>query len=297
MTASDQNPWQFTERGLIIVPGLDYGECERLWQTTCGVHQQSNWSLGDAANYSFDTLGEVAAQIVDGYAPSLVRQAMWVARRIEISRRHAGLSFSAHRAVAKLSPEAQDELLARAETKGWHTIDITEAVKEYDHVRRRNAQTEAEQVVSDSEVTRVTNGAAHPEPPPLPSEPLEDPAEELRSLIDGIRWVAGDLVLGKANLLSVQDLERRALMALGRPAYSCSPLRVDMPAERLIPADWSVRIEGPAPGSEFSTNTRKWSVELRKGNQRAIGAGPSLTCAATEACLAARLSDLEYRHA
>ncbi len=290
--------WELRPRHLVICPGLSFEEWGEIWASVQGSHESSSFWVGDALVYGEIVFGESlsAALTADGIGRNeRTKQCKWVCSRIEPARRRASLSFSVHRAVAKLEATEQDELLCRAETEGWDTKAMLRAVKDRDEAHgitkgsRRNAQTAAEQVDPDSEVTRVTNGAAHPEPPPLSSEPLEDPAEELRSLIDGIRWIAGDLVLGKANLLSVQDLERRALMALGRPAYSCSPLRSDMPAERLVPPDWSIRIDG----SESSTNTRKWSVELRKGNQRAIGAGPSLTCAVTEACLAARLSDLE----
>jgi hypothetical protein len=124
-----QTPWEFTEVGLVVLPDISWDEWTALWGTVRGLHRKALFFLGDALVAGERAFGEQYAQVLtDEYAAETHRVAQWVCSRIEPARRRPNLSFSVHREVASLPAADQDRLLDQAETGGWHTKDMREAV-------------------------------------------------------------------------------------------------------------------------------------------------------------------------
>lgn len=71
------------------------------------------WWIGDWLNYGERTYGETYAQVVNPkeYSNGTLRNAKWVAGRIELSRRRDSLPWSHHYEVA-VTPNPIDSLLA-----------------------------------------------------------------------------------------------------------------------------------------------------------------------------------------
>jgi N6-adenosine-specific RNA methylase IME4 len=88
------------------------------------------WWMGDWWNYGERQYGELAAQAVDGdHAYQTWKNAAWVARAIEPSRRRDGVSWSIHSEVAALGPDEQDRVLDEAEAESWTKRDARRAVR------------------------------------------------------------------------------------------------------------------------------------------------------------------------
>jgi len=102
---------------LTIVADLLFEEWTRLGETLKVVHHASLFWLGDWLTYGEQQYGEMYAQAVDvtDYEAGTLRNAKWVASRIELSRRRDNLSWSHHQEVAPLEPDEQDEWMDRAE--------------------------------------------------------------------------------------------------------------------------------------------------------------------------------------
>lgn len=323
---SDDAPaYTFTDRGLIIVPGLGYEECERLWETTCAVHRQSMWALGDAASYSLKTLGESASQFISDYAPETVRVAMWVAERIDYGRRRATLSWSIHRELASLPAEEQDELLDQAEADGWRSSDMRAEVNRRKEAREAEARLQARYPSNGGPVDLDNPGADEP-PSEIPSDaagrdettwgyddtPEPDAAhvaqahepagefspdiDELRACIDRVHSLAPALALDRAVRKNACELSIRVLRALGHPlpAHSAAPLLDVLQAVSLIPEEWLIGMKIEA--GEHVFGGRKWSVVLRHASRPkgyAMSDGPHMPSVLIEAAIAAVISDIE----
>jgi len=75
--------------------------------------------------------GEKYAQALDStdWEYQTLRDAAWVAGRVEMSRRRDNLTWSHHREVAALDPDDQDGWLDRAEAEGWSRNELRRAIK------------------------------------------------------------------------------------------------------------------------------------------------------------------------
>lgn len=124
--------FELTKTGLVVKGNppieawLEAGEHLRYIQGS--VH----WWLGDWLRYGETHYGEKYAQALDetDYSYQTLRDDVWVAGRIEMSRRKDILSFSHHKEVAALEPVEQDELLNLAEEKQWSMRELRKAVQE-----------------------------------------------------------------------------------------------------------------------------------------------------------------------
>ena len=78
------------------------------------------FAIGDWIRVGEARFGERYSQAVDGndYEEKTFRNWVWVAGKVEMSRRRDNLSWSHHEAVAALPPDRQDELLDKAEADG-----------------------------------------------------------------------------------------------------------------------------------------------------------------------------------
>lgn len=101
------------------VPTL--AEFARIGTLLHQAHQMLAWWIGDWYNAGETYHGETFAQLLDHTAldPATVQQYAWVCRQVPHDRRNLSLSFSHHREVADLAPDAQGAWLATAETEGY----------------------------------------------------------------------------------------------------------------------------------------------------------------------------------
>jgi len=81
------------------------------------IGRAAGWWIGDWLRYGNERYGERYARAarITGYDVQTLMNMVYVASRIEPSRRREGLSFSHHAEVAALERDAQDHWLARAE--------------------------------------------------------------------------------------------------------------------------------------------------------------------------------------
>jgi hypothetical protein len=110
-----------TRVGLRLPESLSFGEWEKAGSQIARVADSTAWCLGDWLAYG-------QARYVDRYQQAIVavgldyqtlRNYTWVAKRFDLSRRRAKLSFQHHAEVASLTTAEQDMWLDRAEEFGW----------------------------------------------------------------------------------------------------------------------------------------------------------------------------------
>lgn len=318
-------PFEFGDRALIVLPGISWDEWVSLWRTAEGMHQSSNFYMGDALLAGQREFGERFAQVVDPKYIHAQRGAMWVCSRIEPARRKASLSFSLHRELASLDPAEQDRWLDLAEAGQWTVKDLKEEI-EAERARQHNGPPPDDAmakitpapdeslpcgstwnedstfgtpedidgrpvlVALDGGKARAAGDGAAPPPPATQEPPLPVSPEEIRALIAAIRRIANDIALGTADPQDVTALEwdiYRATDTGGLNTLTSYERAID-----LIPKPW--RGKFTVEFGEHVFGGRAYSVDLRKpgGRQMAAGHGPSLPCAIAEAALSALLSDL-----
>ncbi|WP_331743225.1 LmbU family transcriptional regulator (plasmid) [Streptomyces sp. NBC_01136] len=121
-----------TRVGLQIPDVLSFEEWERAGRQLAGVVDSSSWWLGDWLTYGKDHYADRYQQGIRGAGLQYqtLRNYAWVARRFDMSRRHARLTFQHHAEVASLPAEEQDRWLTRAEELSWTTKQLRNALRE-----------------------------------------------------------------------------------------------------------------------------------------------------------------------
>ena len=122
-----------SDSALMLPPGLTYVACQNIGVKIGRVEKACPWWSGDWVNYIETTHSAVYSQLldcIDGIPPATLHVRAWVAQRIEPNRRKVDLSWSHHRAVAKLGPTDQDRWLAWAVTNNATAAVLQEAVRE-----------------------------------------------------------------------------------------------------------------------------------------------------------------------
>jgi hypothetical protein len=120
-----------TEVGLQIPSQLTFEDWERAGRQLSGIVNSSSWWLGDWLVYGKEHYrgryerGIIAA----GLQYQTLRNYAWVARRFELHRRRAALSFQHHAEVASMPVEEQDLWLDRAEKMQWTTKQLRESLR------------------------------------------------------------------------------------------------------------------------------------------------------------------------
>lgn len=117
-------PGQATSTGYILQDGLKYDDFRILLDHLLTMQQSSGWWLGDLLIKFEGSHGQtyLAALPDRRENPSryqACRDAKWVCREFQLSRRRDKLSFSHHREVAPLEPDEQDLWLTRAQENRW----------------------------------------------------------------------------------------------------------------------------------------------------------------------------------
>lgn len=102
---------------------------EQLKKIESGVQ----WWIGDWLRYGEHAYGETYTQAIEqtDLAYQTLANTVWVAGKIEPSRRRENLSFKHHAEVASLDPEEQEALLSEAEVRKWNSMELRTAVKTY----------------------------------------------------------------------------------------------------------------------------------------------------------------------
>jgi hypothetical protein len=121
-----------TRVGLQLPDVLTFEEWERAGRQLAGVLDSSSWWLGDWLTYGKDHYADRYEKGIQsaGLRYQTLRNYAWVARRFDLGRRRARLTFQHHAEVASLTNEEQDKWLSRAEELSWTTKQLRNAVRE-----------------------------------------------------------------------------------------------------------------------------------------------------------------------
>lgn len=89
------------------------------------------WWIGDWLRYGNDAFGEryVRAAKVTGYDPQTLMNMVYVASKVDISRRRESLSWSHHAEVASIPGDDQERWLAHAESERLSVRDLREEIR------------------------------------------------------------------------------------------------------------------------------------------------------------------------
>ena len=116
---------------LTLPNDLAYDQWAEIGLRISRIKRFSNWALADWLNFGEKQFSETYAQGVaaTGFQPDYLAIIKYVGAAVEPSRRRESLSFSHHRLVASLNPEAQDQFLREAEENDWSQDVLREAIK------------------------------------------------------------------------------------------------------------------------------------------------------------------------
>ncbi len=114
---------EFQERSLTFREDTPYEVWEAVIARLKSAQKSVQWWLGDALRFGERKYGEMYSQALEetDYTYGALRDAVYVASQIELSRRRDNLSFTHHREVAALEPDEQDALLSEAAPKPGET--------------------------------------------------------------------------------------------------------------------------------------------------------------------------------
>ncbi len=120
-----------TETHLDLHDDLSFDDWAEIGRKLQAAHCSLLWCIGDWLNYGERKYGEKYDQALQltGYQKKTLRNAAFVCRHIEMSRRRDTLTFSHHAEVASLSVELQEELLSDAAHNRHTREQIREGVK------------------------------------------------------------------------------------------------------------------------------------------------------------------------
>jgi hypothetical protein len=128
--ASIPDAIQISEIGITFTGQLDYDDWIRLMGTLTRLEKSVQFAIGDALNYGNSRYGEKYTQAIE--ATGLTYQALanysWVAQAVPIGNRRGMVSWSHHRAAAKLPPNEQVTALTLAEENDWTIDDLKEYI-------------------------------------------------------------------------------------------------------------------------------------------------------------------------
>jgi hypothetical protein len=120
-----------TDIGLQFNQDIEYDQWLRLMATLQQLTTAFQFAIGDALNYGQKRYGEKYAQAMDatGCAYQSLANWSWVASRVPITNRVAGISWTHHRLVAHVGTEQQKQLLESAKSRGISVTDFEKELK------------------------------------------------------------------------------------------------------------------------------------------------------------------------
>lgn len=118
--------------GLQIPAGLSFEDWAKAGRQLSGIVDSSAWWLGDWLVFGKTTYSDCYQLAIQGAGLryQTLRNYAWVARRFDLSRRRAKLTFQHHAEVASLPVEEQDRLLDQAERELWTTKQLRNAIRQ-----------------------------------------------------------------------------------------------------------------------------------------------------------------------
>ena len=110
---------ELSATALTLKPNTTYVEWRAVGAQLKRIDRACQWWIGDWLNAGEQRWGEMYAQAVDATesAYSTLRISKWVASTIDLLRRREKVSWGAHREIAALPREEQDEALAAPNPK------------------------------------------------------------------------------------------------------------------------------------------------------------------------------------
>lgn len=117
--------------GLTLPDSLQFEDWERVGLLLDYIGQAHQWWRGDWLRFGERKYGEMYAQALgdpSGPAYQTLANEVYVASRVEFSRRRENLKWSHHAEVAPLSPDEQDEWLDRAEAEHMTQKELRTAI-------------------------------------------------------------------------------------------------------------------------------------------------------------------------
>lgn len=269
--ASDPPIVELRPTCLVVLPGISYDEWVVVWNSLDQTSRSINWLVGDALAYGEAGFPDQWSQVVDAQYAEQYKRFLWVSSRIPVAERREALSWSAHRETAALESAERIAILDLAESKGWGSREVKDEVR-----RRREA----------AQPTYPSNG-----PPPAPDEIPRGISEDDDSTFGSVEDIEGE---APQEPLQAREPIPATIPATLPPSPAPAPGSVDdiraliEKVRALAPGfspDWRMGVVVDAGGQS--------TAKLTKGEQIAVGMGPSLPCAIVEAALAALLSEAD----
>ena len=117
--------------GLHIPTGLSFEDWARAGRQLSGIVDSSAWWLGDWLVFGKDHYSDCYQLAIQGAGLryQTLRNYAWVARRFDLSRRRAKLTFQHHAEVASLPVDEQELLLDQAGRGVWTTKQLRNAIR------------------------------------------------------------------------------------------------------------------------------------------------------------------------
>lgn len=123
--------FRFVPTGLVVIGEPDFETWEQVGQQLSYIEGAVHWWIGDWLNYGEDRWGEMYSQALKAteFEYQTLRDDKWVAAQVELSLRKDNLSFSHHKEVAHLPPDAQERWLNKAEQEGLSVRELRRGVR------------------------------------------------------------------------------------------------------------------------------------------------------------------------
>ena len=171
-------PNSVTEIALDLPKGMSLAQWQRTGESLGQIDRACRWWIGDWLSYGALEYGEryASASAATGYSEQTLMDAVWVARSVPKSRRVKRLSFSHHKAVAKLKPAEQERHLADAARNGWSVAELRKRISEE---ARADASPSLGGKVDAAEPTTVSTASVEPENEGTPTTKPQSPAEKV----------------------------------------------------------------------------------------------------------------------
>lgn len=121
---------KFDNTKLIIEPGLEYKEWEKIGIFLRHVEGSVQFWIGDWINYGEKSYGKTYEKALEatGLEYGTLRNYKNVSGRVELSLRNDNLEFHHHQVVAPLEPEQQKKWLDKAEKDGLSVRELRGAI-------------------------------------------------------------------------------------------------------------------------------------------------------------------------
>lgn len=117
--------------GLKLDENLSFDEWKEIGLKLQTMHGSVGFWIGDWWNFGDRKYGEMATQAVEfGINYETFKQYVWLSKKMPLCTRVHNLGFTAHREIASLPDERQQELLEKASQENLTTREIRDLVRE-----------------------------------------------------------------------------------------------------------------------------------------------------------------------